>query len=218
MKSTRLAILLLFTLLLTNSFAQRDYSFFGAVKNLSLYLTSKEFTDTRGKLSDPQRMDSIFKQALKLTPSVSEALLVATFATLPFKHFPFVTPVFKTRINIPLPVGPLKIFDKKITFLPSRLFFDSPQTKSGDVDKLAHYFANAFLVYNFNRYEISDFMGILIELFEKNFKVHGFIDAKDLTINHLGAIFGKALRQNKNVLPSDFLVLYNLLFFQLNLL
>ena len=198
-------------------YAQNNYDFFKSVKQLSIYLASEDFASTKGKLSDPERMNLIFRKAESITPSVSEALLVAAFSTIPFKHFPFVTPILKLRFNIPLPVGPLNIFKKKINTLPARLFFDSPKSKFGDVDKLAHFFANAFLVYNFNCYKISDFMGILIELFEKNFKVHGFVDTKDLTINHLGALFGKALHNNKNARPSEFLSIYNLLFLTINL-
>ncbi len=198
-----------------SSFAQNNYDIFDSVKKLSNYLASDEFSTTKSELSDPQRMDLIFSKAVSLTPDFSEALLVATFSTIPFKSFPFVTPVFKMRFDIPLPVGPLETFTKKIDNLPNRLFFDSPRNRHGDVDKLAHFFANAFLVYNFNCYGISDALGRFVELFERNFKVNGFVDTKDLTINHLGALFGKALRKNPDVKPSAFLKVYNLLFLNL---
>ncbi len=209
---------LFFLLLLPEiNIAKANTNFYTSVKKLSLFLASNEYLLTKTKMSEAERMDLILKKSLEFTGSISEALLVATFSTIPFKYFPFVTPVFKLHFKIPMPVGPLKIFDKKIDNLPSRLFFDSPHSKHGDVDKLGHFFANAFLVYNFNCYEISNFMGILIELFEKNFKVNGFVDTRDLRINALGAMFGKALRRNKQIKPSEFLKVYNLLFFKINL-
>jgi hypothetical protein len=213
-KSIFFIAILYLTVTQTIIVAKDKYDFFTAVKELSQYLASENFRRTKGKLNDLERTNLIFEKAKELTPSISEALLVSTFATIPSPRFPLITPFFKIRINIPIPVGPLKIFRKKLKALPNNFFLDSPRSKFGDVDKLAHFFANAFLVYNLKCYNISNFMGILIELFENNFKMNGFVDSRDLRVNHLGALFGKALSKKANAKPSDFLGLYNFLFFK----
>lgn len=191
-------------------------NFFLNVARLSKYLASEEFLKAKENITDNQAVNLIYLKSLSYSGSISEALLTATFATLPFKYFPLVLPLTKLKISIPLPVGPLNLFNKKISQLPSHLFFDSPKSKRGDVDKLAHFFANAFLVYNLHCTGLSNFLGMFVEIFERNFKVNGFVDRRDLFTNKLGAFFGATLIKNKFALPSDFFVIYDLNYLKLN--
>ncbi len=221
MKFREIILLLLAIVFLQTTAAQTlsnkpSNDFFSNVALLSKYLASKDFLQQRKNLPDIKAVDLIYKKSLELTGSISEALLTATFSTLPFKFFPLILPLSKLRINVPLPVGPLILFKKKIRRLPSHFFFDSPKTPTGDVDKLAHFFANAFLVYNLRCLGLSNFFGLLVELFERNLKVNGFVDQRDLMVNKLGALFGAQLAKNKSALPSNFFVIYDLNFLRIN--
>ncbi len=221
MKCRKFLVLILILIIAPKIPAQKadaggSKDFFSNVAALSRYLASNNFLQKRKRVNDVKAVDIIYEKSLAITGSVSEALLTATFATLPFKYFPLVLPLSGLRIYIPLPVGPLNIFKKKIRRLPSHFFFDTPATPAGDVDKLAHFFANAFLVYNLEYFGFSDFLGRLVELFERNFKVNGTVDTRDIIVNKLGAFFGKELIKNKSVLPSIFFVIYDLNFLMIN--
>ena len=142
----------------------------------------------------------------------SEALLLLTFVTLPFNEFPFELPLINVQFGIPLPSASDSVFNIKTANLPKQFFFDSPKTNFGDKDKIAHFFGNAFLSNNVGFFNLSKFLGILVELIEDAFSAGGFIDFRDVTINHLGELFGTLLNDNENILPSDVLKIYSILF------
>ena len=104
--------------------------------------------------------------------------------------------------------------DSKNKNLPKHLFFDSRQNDFGDKDKLTHFFGNAFLAYSISFFNLSKFLGILVELIEDAFSKGGLVDWKDITINHLGELFGSNLDDNKNLLPSEILKIYSILFYK----
>lgn len=142
-------------------------------------------------------LDSIFSYALQMADSnFSDALLFCSIGTMTY-------PVFRIKIPVIGLIIPFKFFYKidsisfyrKLDNLPAKLFYDSPQSKFGDKDKIVHFFSTAYLSYTFGD-EFSRSLGIFVEQFEEDFKVDGKVDSRDLRINELGVEFGKTLRFN----------------------
>jgi len=104
------------------------------------------------------------------------------------------------------------LFQAKLKNLPTKIFFDSPENEFGDKDKLSHFFGNAFLKYNSSFFNLSKFLGIFVEVVERDLFVNGSFDNRDLITNYLGELFGELIKCNKNILPSDVLKIYQLLF------
>lgn len=215
-------ILLLFFiiyLLLTQSISKAqnkyDKSFYGGLFYLSDYIASKEFRQIKNNAYDFDQVNTIYIRAVQFFEGdISEALLCLTFACLPYNNIKVRAP-FGSQIIIPLPSPPQSIFNAKLEALPSKIFFDSPQNNFGDKDKLSHFFGNAFLRYNFGFFNLSKFIGIFVENIEEALFVEGGFDKRDIIANHLGELFGEILRKEKNVMPSDILKIYQLLFFRL---
>jgi hypothetical protein len=124
-------------------------------------------------------------------------------------------PLTGTKIRIPLPSPPLKIFNEKLKNTPKKIFFDSPENDYGDKDKLAHFFANAFLRYNISIFNLSEFLGIFVEYFEQGFFLQGGYDRRDLIANHLGELFALMVRNYPDAKPSEALKIYQLLNFRI---
>ncbi|MBU2507893.1 MAG: hypothetical protein KJ799_14385 [Bacteroidetes bacterium] len=180
---------------------------------ISGYINSYEYAQLKKYKTDLQLADAIYLKALDFyNGNVSETLFALTFATLPYRQMPLEIPLIKTVLNIPLPSVDEKSFYLKVKNQPSHFFFDSPTSEFGDKDKLAHFFGNAFLSYNIHFFKLSKFMSIFVELFEGAFKVEGGVDMKDFKINTLGEFFGIELIDNNEILPSQFLALYDLYF------
>ncbi len=179
------------------------------------YIISNEFVYLASINNDLDLIDSLYLRALHYhNYDIEEALLTLTFTTLPFREMPLHLPFTNVRLSASLPSGPDKTLEKKIKNVPKKIFSDSPNTKFGDKDKVAHFFGNAFLSYSITIFNMSKFLSILVELFEDSFKVEGTIDNRDFIANYLGDHFGKQLLDNENFLPSTSLSLYN--FFKLN--
>lgn len=197
--------------------AQEQYekNFYGGLFYLSNYIASDEFEVFKKEKSDLEQVDYIFAKAVEFfEEDISEALLCLTFSTLPYYHIELRF-LFGTRINIPLPSPPQKIFERRLKNLPKEFFFDSAKDDFGDKDKLAHFFGNAFLSYNFGWFNLSKFMGIFVEQVEEGLFVNGGYSNKDLITNHLGELFGTCIKNNRNLKPSDVLKIYQLLFFRI---
>ena len=185
------------------------------IAHLSEYIITIEY---KGKepLVHLAYADSIFNKSVEyFNGDISEALLAATFATLPFRSIPIKFPLSSTRIDLVISRVPDSLFNARKAGIPSHLFFDSPQNSFGDKDKLAHFFGNAFLSYNISFFNLSKFMGIFVELFEQSFKVDGALNTKDIYINHFGELFGEVLNKSPKAQPSDILKYYSLLFIKL---
>lgn len=167
-------------------------------------------------MNDLSRVDSIYIKGLNFFEGdISETLLCLTFSCLPYNEIK-VRFLFNTQLIIPLPSPPKKIFEKRLKNLPSKIFFDSPNTEFGDKDKLSHFFGNAFLKINSGIFNLSKFMGIFVEVIEKELCVDGTFDERDIITNYLGELFATVLKENKNILPSQILILYQLLYLRLN--
>lgn len=179
------------------------------------YIISDEFEYLSSIKEDLDLIDTLYLRALQYhNYDIEEALLTLTFTTLPFREMPLHIPFTNIRLIASLPSGPDKSLEKKIKNVPKKIFLDSPNSKFGDKDKVAHFFGNAFLSYSITIFNMSKFLSILVELFEDSFKVEGTIDNRDFIANFLGYHFGKQLLDNEKFLPSTSLNLYNV--FKLN--
>ena len=207
---TLIFFLLLFLITVNVLFAQINSKFDESFNKLVVYISSEEFKELKTELNDLELIDSIYSKSIIFTNNdISESLLALTFATLPFDYMPIRIPIINQVINIKLQDVSPSIFNKKNNNLPSYIFFDTPTT--GDKDKLAHFFGNAFLSYNVSIFNISKILGIFVELFEESFKVGGGLDTRDLEVNNYGEFFGKMLNRNNKLMPSEVLSIYILL-------
>jgi len=208
--------ILIISSLSNSSLAQNKYkkNFYGGLFYLSEYIASNEFVELKNNNNYLVQIDSLYKKALLFfNYDISESLLCLTFTCLPYNNIKIRMP-FNSQIIIPLPSPPQNIFNKRLSNLPSNIFFDSPQNDFGDKDKLSHFFGNAFLRYNFGFFNLSKFMGIFVENVEEAIFIEGGFDKRDIIANNLGELFGNSLRINNDTLPSEVLILYQLLFFR----
>ena len=185
-----------------------------AVNYLSDFIASDHFLQLKKTNSDLALVDSIYLRAIAFTgEDYGEALLAITFTTIPYKEVPLVIPMFSSIANFPLISADDSTFNLKNKNLPQKLFFDSPNTEYGDKDKLAHFFGNAFLGYSQNIFDLSDLIGYFVESFEESFKVQSKADYRDLDVNWYGDLFGKLLRDNSKLLPSQIMLIRSLNYF-----
>ena len=188
------------------------------VNKLSEYIASNYFENLYAECGDPARTDSLYMEALKITNgNHNEALFALTFAVIPYNLVPIKIPLLPIIINYPLISAEDSVFNLKNRNLPKYLFFDSPANNYGDKDKLAHFFGSAYLSYAGNFFDLSDLIGYFVEVFEQDFKVQSSIDPRDLHADTLGDIFGRLLKQNKEVLPSQVMMIKTLFYCRYNL-
>ena len=185
-----------------------------AVNYLSDYIASDYFVQLKETNSDLALVDSIYLRAIAFTEKdYSEALLALTFATIPYKKVPIIVPVIKAVIYYPLTATDDSTFNLKNKNLPRYLFYDSPESDQGDVDKLAHFFGNAFIGYSENIFDLSSLIGYFVESFEESFKAQSKVDYRDLDVNWYGDLFGKLLNKNEELLPSNIMLIRSLKYF-----
>jgi len=194
--------------------AQNSTDLSDAVYLLSKYIASGNYlSNTHNTLYG---IDSIYLKAkLIQKDDISETLLSTTFAALPFDHIPLVLPILNAKINIPLPAVEENLFIVKNENLPSGFLIDN-KNQNGDKDKISHFFGNAFISHSISFINLSDFLGLIIELFENTFYVEGSIDARDIIINRLGQKFGEDLKKDSTLLPSQYFSVYNSLIILMN--
>ncbi|RMD50784.1 MAG: hypothetical protein D6830_01935 [Ignavibacteria bacterium] len=211
-KSVPVWIILL--ILSTNIFAQSQPELFSKVDSLVKYITGSNFEQNSSFREDLDLIDSLYYHSRKIADDRGEALLMLSMAALPFQKFPIKAPLSGMEFGIPLPQGPNSLFERKIKNLPSHFLFDS-RGNFGDKDKLSHFFGNAYLTYTTGCFTITKFMGILVELFEFNFKKNGEVNRRDMMLNYLGGLFGLALKKNNAATPSEFIKLYSLFYLRI---
>ncbi|MDO8548549.1 MAG: hypothetical protein Q7S39_00155, partial [Ignavibacteria bacterium] len=201
------------TLFLHSAFPQQS-NLSKAVNHISSYIASERFIELKIDVGDLPATDSIFITALKFTKNeCSEALLALSAATLPYREVPIVIPVIKSVWNYPLVSSSDSVYNFKNKNLPSRFFYDTPLNDYGDKDKLAHFFGFAFLSFSTLFFDLGNLIGYFTEAFEEDFKVQSSIDYRDLEVNFLGKCFGKLLKEDKSILPSQVLVMRTLYYF-----
>lgn len=173
----------------------------------------KQFAKTH---TDLETVDHIYDKALTFFEGdLSETCFCLTFTLIPYNHITVKVPVIGSHVRFPLPSVPQSLFNEKLKNTPKKIFFDSPKNNFGDKDKLAHFFANAFLRYNVRFFNLSEFLGIFVEYFEQGFFTEGGYDIRDIIANHLGELFADMIKKNPNAKPSDALKIYQLLFFRI---
>ena len=203
----------LFTAILPLSFPQQS-NISKAVNYISSYIASDKFIQLKNELGDLPAVDSIYTTALKFENyNYSEALFASCFATLPYKEVPIVIPLIKSVWDFPLVSASDSIYNLKNENLPSKFFYDTPQNDYGDKDKNAHFFGFAFLSYSTAFFDFEHLIGNFIEAFEEDFKIQSSVDYRDLDVNFYGKCFGKLLKKDKSILPSQVLIMRTLYYF-----
>jgi len=193
-----------------------EKSFYGGLFYLSNYLASEEYIQFARTHNDLEAVDHIYEKALSFFDGdASETFFCLTFVFIPYNHITVKLPLIGTNVRFPLPSPPQSVFNEKVKNTPKHLFFDSPQNDFGDKDKLAHFFANAFLRYNVSVFNLSEFLGIFVEYFEQGFFLQGGFDRRDLIANHLGELFAKMVHNNPLAKPSEALKVYQLLYLRI---
>ena len=213
-------LLIIFFFIFFNSkiFSQHGYekNFYGGIFYISDYIASDDFQKLKSFNSDPELVDSIYSKALQFFDGdYSETFLCLAFGTVPFNDIKVKLPIIGSQIIIPLPSPSKMKFENRTKNLPKNIFVDSPKNDFGDKDKIAHFFGNAFLSYNFGWFNFSKFMGIFVEKVEDGFFVEGGFDTRDLIVNTLGELFGKLVKNNPGVKPSNVLKFYQLIYFRI---
>ncbi len=188
-----------------------------AVNYLSEFIASGYFKELHKTNDDLALADTIYLRAVHYTNyHYSSALFDLIFSVIPYN-----------KVNIRIPLAGLilpyhltsdidSVFDKKNENLPKRLFFDSPENNYGDKDKLTHFFGSAYLEYASNFFDLGDLIGYFVEVFEQNFEIQNSIDFRDIETNYLGNMFGEILKKNKNILPSQVMMVRTLFYCRYN--
>ena len=209
------SILILIFVSTTFAFSQQSNLSKG-VNYLSEFIASDYFLALKKENSDLALVDSVYIRAIKFFENdYQEALLALTFTTIPYQRVPIVIPLIKVRLSYPLISASDSIANLKNRNLPSKLFYDSPDSDYGDKDKLAHFFGNAFIGYAENILKLADVFGYFVEAFEEDFKAQSEVDFRDVDVNWYGVLFGETLELNKEILPSQIMTIRSLRYFRI---
>ncbi|MCJ7555230.1 MAG: hypothetical protein MUO34_15265 [Ignavibacteriaceae bacterium] len=211
------SILLILIVIANYSFPQQS-RLSKAVNHISEYIASEQFINLANEIGDLAATDSIYIQALQYTEfNYSESLLALMLATVPYSEVPIQLPIIKSLVYYPLISADEEIFLKKNENLPRYLFLDTPQNKYGDKDKLAHFFGSAFLSYESRFFDLGKLIGYFVEAFEESFKVQSSVNLRDLDVNKYGRLFGRLLKKDKCILPSQIFLLRSLRYIRITL-
>ena len=185
MRFKNLSLCTLNLIILLTSFAYSQQSDLSkGVNYLSEFIASDYFLELKKENSDLALVDSVYIRAIKFFENdYQEALLALTFTTIPYQRVPIVIPLIKVRLYYPLISASDSIANLKNRNLPSKLFYDSPDSDYGDKDKLAHFFGNAFIGYAENILKLADVFGYFVEAFEEDFKAQSEVDFRDVDVN-----------------------------------
>lgn len=155
---------------------------------------------TRRQL-DLARLDSLYVEALRLCDgNVHEAIFALSVATLPYRRFPAVIPLFSLEVTVPVSLESVAAFEARMQALPTQLFVDTPVW--GDRDKLPHFFGSAWLSLVSGSPALAVAAGDAVETMESVFKLQGARDRRDHAVNRLGVAWALRLRHRPATLPS----------------
>ncbi len=173
------------------------------IDSIASYINSDEYDSLKTTIPPINLIDSIYTNARKFyNNDLSETLLAMMIVCLPVNKFDISIPIIGIKLQLNLP-APLTIsVEGKKNKLP-KYFITTPH-QINDIDKLSHFFGNAFWSYNLNNTNFSTILGYCVEYFESLFKVSGALDYRDIKVNKLGEQFGLELNNDKTVLPSKF--------------
>jgi len=173
---------------------------------LKSFIGSQTFRQIRRHFGDPRAVDAIYIKAMQLTNNnTAIALLLSTIACFDHRIVGLKVPIFE--LFFPLSNESEEEFNRRLRNLPSQLYGDTPPGRSGDRDKLQHFFGSTFLTYTFETPEGADRVGNFIEEGEDAFVVGGVRDKRDKRANRQGQRFALALMDDNHRLPSEFLQL-----------
>ena len=210
--------LIILNILFTSLLYPQQSKISKTVNYISEYIASDNFISIRNKSGDLAASDSIFLEAVKYcNGNIGDALLGLMLATVPYREVPITLPLNNSVVYYPLTSADEETFLKKNDNLPRYLFLDSPNNNYGDKDKLAHFFGSAFLSYEPSIFDLGKLIGYFVEVFEESFKVQSSIDYRDLDVNDYGRIFGKLLKENNSILPSQIFLFRSLKFLRVTL-
>jgi hypothetical protein len=214
----KLQIISILILLANSSFFSQQSKLSKSVNSITSYIASNHFNNLKAEIGDLFSTDSIYNFALsECDDNYGDALLSLMLATVPYREVPIQVPIINSIWYYPLVSSDEETFLKKNDQLPTQLFFDSPNNKYGDKDKLAHFFGSAFLSYESNIFDLGNLIGYFVEVFEESFKVQSSVDPRDLDVNYYGRIFGEALKENKEILPSQILLLRSIRYLRITI-
>ncbi len=189
-----------------------------AVNYLSGFIASGYYEQLQQSNDDLALADTIYLRTVKFENyNYSKALFELTFAVIPYNKIYIRLPLINSIVKFRLTSAPDSIFQLKDENLPKRFFFDTPDDDYGDKDKLAHFFGSAYLSYSSNFFDLTNLIGYFVEVFEQNFEIQNSIDMRDLQTNKLGDIFGEILKKNKNILPSQVMLIRTLFYIRYHL-
>jgi hypothetical protein len=170
------------------------------------FITDLPRPDVRTREHDLQRLDAMYEEAIRLSEGdIMSALLMLTWATLPYHTFPAVLPILNLKITVPVSTESRASFDRRLANLPGVLLKDTPSYL--DRDKLPHFFGSAWLQCVLKSPELADACGEMIERLEEVFKLEGSRDPRDIMVNRLGISFAMQLQRQRAVRPSEMFLL-----------
>jgi hypothetical protein len=176
---------------------------------LKSYVRSIRFRAIRRRFGDLRAVDALYIRALRLTHGNSGmALLYCTLATMDHRIVGIKNPFIKAFA--PLTSESQEEFLQRVDNLPAHFYSDSPRHRSGDRDKLQHFFGSAFIAKAFESRGAAERVGLFVEWGEDAFILDGALDERDMRANRQGREFGLALigvESLQSVLPSYFLKL-----------
>lgn len=176
-------------------------------KKIRAYIRDPRFKELTIRCGDLRAVDGIYLKALRIAEfNTSRALFLSLMGTLEHENVEFKIPVLGA-VPVPLTFEEDTLFNTRKQNLPSRIYPDTPP--EGDVDKLQHFFASAYLAYVTESPELAKESGDLVEWGEAKFIVGGADDPRDKRTNKHGDAFGRDLAVVKTLLPSDYLRLPN---------
>jgi len=171
---------------------------------LKSFLRGKAFLKLRQRFGDPRAVDAIYVRSMRLTNNnTALALLLASIATFDHRMVGFKVPMLK--LFFPLSDESDGDFLNRVNNLPAHIYRDGPAGRTGDRDKLQHFFGSAFLTFIFESRNSAERFGMFIEKGEDAFIVDGMLDPRDIRANHQGQQFGLALLVDNHHFPSEFL-------------
>lgn len=65
--------------------------------------------------------------------------------------------------------------------------------------------------------KLADVFGYFLEVFEEDFKAQSEVDFRDIDVNWYEAQFGELLELNKNILPSQIMIIRSIRYFNVTL-
>lgn len=180
------------------------------VEKISEFVGGENFNLMSDTVSSVRLIDTIFNEAVRICEGdLSETLYSLMFAFLQQKTVTIKIPILSLKINYPLLTPSEMIFDKKNKNIPAYFLFDSKYFRTGDQDKLVHFFGSAYLSFNGMGF-LSLLIGDYIERFEDFFVEDNSYDIRDMQINLLGYYYGRNLKKVSSELPSSFILLHNI--------